>query len=52
MVEYEFGQYQSVQNHLYQNAFDRFSKAFPGSHGVSDDPDEKNCNVIKFPNVR
>ena len=43
--------YLHVQEFIRLDAIDRFSKAFPGSHGGPDDPDENACNVIKFPNV-
>lgn len=43
--------YLHVQESIRQDAIDRFSKAFPGSHGGSDDPEGNACNVIKFPNV-
>lgn len=43
--------YLHVQESIRQNAIDRFSKAFPGSHSEPEDPDEGRCRIVLFPNV-
>lgn len=43
--------YLHVQESIRLDAIDRFSKAFPGTHGQPKDPNEGRRRVINFPNV-
>lgn len=43
--------YLHVQESIRLDAIDRFSKAFPGTHGQPEDPNEGRCRVINFPHV-
>lgn len=43
--------YLHVQESIRLDAIDRFSKAFPGTHGQPEDPNEGRRRVINFPNV-